>query len=53
MHDGRNLLRHPLSPTPGCLMKKLINQLFTKGEIMEGEHEQENERTTKLKGDPP
>ncbi|CAF2835274.1 unnamed protein product [Rotaria sp. Silwood2] len=49
IYNGRNLLRDPLSPTPGCLMKKLINELFTKNEIMEDNHEQENERTTKIK----
>jgi hypothetical protein len=31
-------------------MKRLINQLFTKEEIMEGEHEKLNGRTGKIKG---
>ena len=30
-------------------MKRLINELFTKREIMDGEHEKTNERTTKIK----
>jgi hypothetical protein len=31
-------------------MKRLINQLFTKDEIINREHEGENERITKVKG---
>jgi hypothetical protein len=31
-------------------MKRLINQLFSKEEIMEGQHEQVNDRTKKIKG---
>jgi hypothetical protein len=32
-------------------MKFLINELFTKQEIMEGKHEEINERTEKIKGE--
>jgi hypothetical protein len=32
-------------------MKSLINELFTKKEIIEGKHEQFNERTEKIKGE--
>ena len=31
-------------------MKRLINQLFTKEEIINRQHEQINERTLKIKG---
>lgn len=38
-HDGRNLFSGPIDPTPADLMKRLINDLFTKDEIMAREHE--------------
>ncbi|CAF3894735.1 unnamed protein product [Rotaria magnacalcarata] len=47
--DRRNLLSGPIGPTPAFLMKRLINELFTKEEIMNSEHEQINERTKKIK----
>ncbi|CAF2043551.1 unnamed protein product [Rotaria magnacalcarata] len=50
-YNERNLLSGPIGPTPACLMKNLINKLFTKEEIMKGEHNAENERTEKIKGD--
>jgi hypothetical protein len=31
-------------------MKRLINQLFPKEEMMDGEHEIDNEQTVKIKG---
>ena len=31
-------------------MKRLINQLFSKEEIIDGQHEQVNDRSKKLKG---
>ncbi|CAF4711595.1 unnamed protein product, partial [Rotaria sp. Silwood1] len=37
------------SPTPAHLMKSLINDLFTKEEIMAREHENVKERTEKIK----
>ena len=44
------MLAEPIGPTPGYLMKRLVNQLFNKEEIMEGKHEADNERTQKIKG---
>ncbi|CAF2152074.1 unnamed protein product [Rotaria magnacalcarata] len=41
--------KSPIGPTPAFLMKRLINELFTKEEIMNSEHEQINERTKKIK----
>lgn len=32
-------------------MKRLINELFTKDEILLGEHEEINERTIKIKSE--
>ncbi|CAF1206414.1 unnamed protein product [Rotaria sordida] len=48
-HNGRNLFSRPIGPTPAHLMKNLINDLFTKEEIMAREHENTNERTEKIK----
>ncbi|CAF2132322.1 unnamed protein product [Rotaria magnacalcarata] len=44
-----SLFSCPIGPTPAFLMKRLINELFTKEEIMNSEHEQINERTKKIK----
>ena len=49
-YQGRNLLSGPMSPSPGSMMKCLINQLFTKDEIINRQHESDNERTDKVKG---
>ncbi|CAF2048278.1 unnamed protein product [Rotaria magnacalcarata] len=49
LFDNRNLLSGPVGPTPAFLIKRLVNELFSKKEIMEGEHEQANERTEKIK----
>ncbi|CAF4893718.1 unnamed protein product [Rotaria sp. Silwood1] len=49
MYNGRNLLAGPIEPTPGGLMKQLINDLFTEDEIILGYHEQVNEKTDKIK----
>jgi hypothetical protein len=49
-YQGRNLLSGPMSPNPGSMMKRLINQLFTKDEIIDRQHESDNERTNKVKG---
>ncbi|CAM4786768.1 unnamed protein product [Rotaria magnacalcarata] len=48
-HGGRNLFSGPIGPTPAHLMKRLINELFTKEEMMAREHEKTNERTEKIK----
>lgn len=48
VYNGRNLLLGPLGDSPGCLMKRLINELFTKEEIIAGEHENVNERTLQI-----
>ncbi|CAF2923973.1 unnamed protein product [Rotaria sp. Silwood2] len=50
-HGGRNLFSRPIGPTPAHLMKSLINDLFTKEEIMAREHENTNERTEKIKSE--
>ncbi|CAF4435653.1 unnamed protein product, partial [Rotaria magnacalcarata] len=46
-HGGRNLFSGPIGPTPAHLMKRLINELFIKEEMMAREHEKTNERTEK------
>ncbi|CAF2985812.1 unnamed protein product, partial [Rotaria sp. Silwood2] len=48
-YNGRNLLSGTIPPTPAGLMKDLINELFTKEEIIDDKHEQINERTEKIK----
>ncbi|CAF1229297.1 unnamed protein product, partial [Rotaria sordida] len=48
-YNGRNLLSGSIPPTPAGLMKDLINELFTKEEIIDRKHEQINERTQKIK----
>ncbi|CAF4408489.1 unnamed protein product [Rotaria sp. Silwood2] len=50
-HGDRNLFSRPIGPTPAHLMKSLINDLFTKEEIMAREHENTNERTEKIKSE--
>jgi hypothetical protein len=49
--DGRNILSGPPRENPLELMKSLINELFTKAEIMEGKHQEINQRTEKIKGE--
>lgn len=45
-----NILRGQVHDTLNCLMKTLINDLFTKAEAVQGKHEEENERIEKIKG---
>ncbi|CAF2946849.1 unnamed protein product, partial [Rotaria sp. Silwood2] len=40
MYGGQNLLAGAIEPTPGGLMKQLVNALFTKDEIILGHHDQ-------------
>jgi len=39
----------PLCDSPARFMARLINELFSKEEIINGEHEKENERISKIK----
>ncbi|CAF3688147.1 unnamed protein product [Rotaria sp. Silwood1] len=52
-YNGRYILSGIIIETPAGLMKTLINQLFTKEEIIDRQHEQINERTMKIKGNQP
>ncbi|CAF3968107.1 unnamed protein product, partial [Adineta steineri] len=52
-YNGRNLLTIPLPSTPAYLMKNLINEFFSKQEIIDLKHGQINERTEKTKGEQP
>ncbi|CAF1503277.1 unnamed protein product [Adineta steineri] len=48
-YNNENLLSGAIELTPGDFMKRLINKLFNETEIMNGDHEKDNERTMKIK----
>jgi hypothetical protein len=50
-YRGVNILNGKIFDTPNALMKALINDLFTKAEVMQGKHEEANERTERIQGE--
>ncbi|CAF1371397.1 unnamed protein product [Rotaria sordida] len=47
-YNNTNLLSGTFDPTPSGLMKHLVNKLFTEEEIRNRQHEQINERASKI-----